>query len=219
MEICKNGKNWLIIDQLDSKLIEKIADFIDQNLNNLLKQKEGYSTEGKNAEQYFIINPSLNFYFKNKEFEQIQNEYKNQVLDILKKSQVFNERIENKLKIYPKSAWTVIGEENSYHTAHFHNSGISRGISTVLYLKVPETNIENNPENNIYLIMDSNERNMFYNNEPRILNIDPKIGGLLIFPNWIIHGTYPQSEGTRQTFNTDYLLDIEDTSFSQFNYV
>jgi hypothetical protein len=32
----------------------------------------------------------------------------------------------------------------------------------------------------------------------------PKIGDFFIFPIHVLHGTYPQSEGIRQTLNLDF---------------
>ena len=63
MKIYENGKNWLIEDQLDSNLVKKINDLIDNNLNNLLKLKKGYSTSGEDAHQYWLIKKDGNSNF------------------------------------------------------------------------------------------------------------------------------------------------------------
>jgi hypothetical protein len=209
MIIHGNCSNWVIEDQLDEKLIEKINNLIDRNLNSLLKLKEGFSTTGKNAEQYWLIKKSNDFYFKNKDFEDIKIDYKSQILNRLKKSGILNEKIvkkiiQEKVSLQNKNCWTVIGGENSYHTPHFHNDGDFDGISTTVYLKVPQTNIENEPENNLFLLMDGNVKNKFYYNNPSNIMINPVVGKLLIFPDWTVHGTCPQSKGIRQTFNIDY---------------
>jgi hypothetical protein len=203
MKIYENGSNWVIEDQLNEDLVKKINNLIDENLNILLKLKEGYSTTGKNAEQYWLIKRN-DFYFKNKDFEDIKIDYKSQILNRLKKSNILNEKIQEKIDLENKNCWSVIGEENSYHTPHFHNNGNFDGISTILYLKVPQTNIENNPENNLFLLMNANAKNNCYSNNPSNIIINPSIGKLLIFPDWIIHGTCPQSKGIRQSFNIDY---------------
>ena len=205
MRIYENGKNWVIEDQLNEKLVEKINNLIDENLNNLLKLKKGYSTTGKNAEQYWLI--KLNdFYFKNKTFDDIKIEYKSQILNRLKKSNLLDEKIQENISLENSNCWSVIGEENSYHTPHSHNDKETIAVSTVLYLKVPQTNVENEPENNLFLFMNADANNNFYYKNNRIININPIVGKLLIFPDWIIHGTCPQSKGIRQTFNIDYLL-------------
>lgn len=204
MKIYENGSNWVIEDQLDEKIVEKINNLIDKNLDNLLKDKEGYSTTGKNAEQYWLIK-NKEFYLKNEIFENIKNEYKLQILNRLKKSNLLDDKIQNSIDIKNSSCWTVIAEKGSYHTPHNHN-GIGYGISTVLYLKVPETNIEDEPDNNLYMIMNSGRDSQFYYNLPNLIMINPTVGKLLIFPHWIIHGTLPQSEGIRQTFNLEYIF-------------
>jgi hypothetical protein len=217
MKIYENGDNWIIEDQLDKNLVKKIKNLVNLNLKDLLKLKKGYSTTGKNAEQYWLIKKDSNFYFKNKDFEDIKKEYKNNVLNRLKKSNLLNENIKN-LDIDNKNSWSVIGEENSFHSAHFHNNGEFCGISTVLYLNIPESNVENSCENNLFLIMNSGPNNRFYLSNQKIIDINPKVGKLLIFPDWIIHGTYPQTKGIRQTFNIDYHFIFEEKNKKIFKY-
>ena len=203
MKIYQNGNNWIIEDQLNEKLVEKINNLVDENLSNLLKFKDGYSTKGKNVEQYWLIK-DRHFYFKNKNFEDIKIEYKSQILNRLKKSNILNEKIQENIFLENKNCWSVIGEENSYHTPHVHNNGNFDGISTITYLKVPQTNVEDESENNLFLLMNADANNKFYYNKPSNIVINPVFGKLLIFPDWIIHGTCPQSKGVRQTFNIDY---------------
>jgi len=205
MLIYKNNDNWLVEDQLNFKLVEKIDKLIEKNLNNLLKQKDGYSTKGENVEQYWF-KLGEDFYFKNHEFETIINEYKSEIISRLKKLDKIDRDLKKKLDLEVTSYWTVIGEENSYHTLHNHNAYHSAGITTVLYLKVPQTNIKNQSENNLFAVLNSNIVNECYEKAPRIVQINPEVGKLLIFPSWILHGTYPQSKGTRQTFNLDFMM-------------
>ena len=203
MKIYKNYNNWVIEDQLNEELIKKINNLINENLSSLLKLKDGYSTTGKNAEQYWLIKHDQ-FYFKNKNFEDIKIEYKSQILNKLKKSNILNQKIQENISLENKDCWSVIGEENSYHTPHFHNNGNFDGISTITYLKVPQTNVEDEPENNLFLLMNVDANNNFYYKNHKIIDINPVVGKLLIFPDWITHGTCPQSKGIRQTFNIDY---------------
>lgn len=203
MKIYENGSNWIIEDELDTNLLKYLTEIIDKNLNNLPKNKNGYSTTGDNAEQYWIIKNG-DFFLDDENFKNIKHKYKDSILNRLKKAQLINDYTQDNGDIKEKNCWSVIGEKNSYHTPHFHNNGNYSGISTLVYLKVPEKNIENEPENNLYLIMNSGPNNKFYHNKPKFIMINPTVGKLLIFPDWIIHGTLPQSEGIRQTFNIDY---------------
>ena len=116
------------------------------------------------------------------------------------------------------NAWSVIGEENSYHTMHYHNEGTFNGISTLVYLEVPETNVEDEPENNLFLATDVSPKNSCYYENSSYLNINPEVGKLLIFPDWVLHGTYPQTKGIRQTFNIDYHIIEKEKKSNKFFY-
>jgi len=217
MKLYDNGTNWILEDQLDDRLVERITNNIKENLNNLLKLKEGYSTMGENVEQYWLIKKTSNFYFNNKDFEDIKKDYRDNVLNRLKKSNLLNEKLKN-LNISDRSSWSVVGEENSFHITHSHNDGVFDGISTILYLNVPESNVENSCKNNLFLIMDSGPNNQLYNSSSNIIHVNPEVGKLLIFPSWIIHGTYPQSKGIRQTFNMDYQLSFGEENKKTLRY-
>ena len=65
MKIAEYGNNWLIEDQLDNELLNDIKNFFDKHLEFLHKDKEGYSTTGDNAEQYWIKKKGKKpFYYK-----------------------------------------------------------------------------------------------------------------------------------------------------------
>lgn len=206
MKIYENGSNWIIEDYIEESLVNEIANIIEKNLGNLFCDKEGYSTTGKNANQYWFTNARHNIDYKGKEFLDFKKKYKEQIFNRLKKSNLLSEKLN--LKLNDNSSWTVIGQENSYHTVHCHCEGRTDGISTVLYLKTPNSKVSLS-DNKIFLVMNSCPENPFYENKPGIVNIDPEVGKVIIFPNWIYHGTYPQSKGIRQTFNIDYFFEIE----------
>ena len=213
MKIYENGKNWLIEDQLNDILVTRLNNLLDNSLDKLLKVKEGYSTTGENIEQYWLIKRDNNFSFRDEEFKNIENEYRRQILGRLKKSEFLNKKRQSKIILKSnKNCWSVIGEEHSYHTAHIHNTGSFDGISTLVYLKVPETNDEDTADNKLFAILGSDPTNMYYQHHSKIVNINPTVGKVLIFPDWIIHGTYPQSKGIRQTFNIDYTFECKESN-------
>lgn len=145
MNVYQNGQNWVIEEKIDLNLVEKILSLIDENLHNLLKDKNGYSTKGENADQYWLNDGS--FQFNNKKFEEIKTQYKKEIITKLEKSTLLNTKIFNCINLKDSSCWSVIGEENSYHAIHCHNVnklGVN-GISTVLYLKVPQKNSQKDP--------------------------------------------------------------------------
>jgi len=206
MRVFENKNSWIIDDYLDNSLIKEIKTVIQDNLNNLYKNKEGYSTTGKNAEQYWLTHQKDDFFVNDSRFYEFESEYKNQILNRIKAADLFDEKKKENINLKHINAWSVIGEENSYHTVHCHNEGNFDGISTLVYLEVPETNIEDEPENNIFLITHVGSKNPYYYENTPILDINPEVGKLLIFPDWVLHGTYPQTKGIRQTFNIDYRI-------------
>lgn len=217
MKIYENGKNWVIEDQLNPSLVSEISNILEKNHNQLFKDKEGYSTQGKNAEQYWIINSQKKFCTNNNEFYEFVEKYQNQILSRVNKSGLLDEETKNLMSLKCNDSWTVIAEEHSYHTIHHHN-GYGYGISTVLYINVPDTNVEDEQDNNIFFAMNCGVKPRFYLNQPSCLTINPEVGKLLIFPDWILHGTYPQTKGIRQTFNMDFRIDIKEEKSKSIKY-
>ena len=209
MRVYQNKNGWIIEDFLDISFVEEIKLIIQENLDNLYKNKKGYSTTGKNAEQYWLVDKTSGFSTSDSRFYKFEEEYKNQILNRIKVSDLFNKKRKEKINLDCMNAWSVIGEENSYHTMHCHNDGVFYGISTLVYLEVPDTNVEDEPENNIFLATHVGPKNPYYYENSNCLSINPKVGKLLIFPNWVLHGTYPQTKGIRQTFNIDYEIKIK----------
>jgi hypothetical protein len=218
MRVYQNRDCWIIEDYLDVNLVEKIKLIIQENLDNLYKNKEGYSTTGKNAEQYWLINKLDNFFTNDSRFYEFESEYKNQIINRIKAADLFDKKRKENIDLKHINAWSVIGEENSYHTIHCHNEGTFDGISTLVYLEVPETNVEDEPENNLFLATHVGPKNPYYYENTPSLNINPEVGKLLIFPDWVLHGTYPQTKGIRQTFNIDYRIVQKEKKSNSLNY-
>ena len=136
----------------------------------------------------------------------IVGEIAEEILNRIKAADLFDEKTKEDIDLNQHNAWSMIGEENSYHTMHCHNEGSFDGISTLVYLEVPGTNIEDEPENNLFLATYVGPKNSYYYENTPTLDINPEVGKLLIFPDWLPHGTYPQTKGIRQTFNIDYRI-------------
>ena len=83
------------------------------------------------------------------------------------------------------SAWTVYGEKY----------GKGYEINKI-------SNIDINLPGDLFFIL-RNE-----NDKLDCLKFKPKIGDIYFFPAHVFHGTYPQSEGNRQTLNLDF--DVKD---------
>ena len=218
MNIIEYGNNWFIEDQLDNELLNDIKNFFDKNLEFLYADKEGYSTMG-DAEQYWIKKRGNKFFhYKNEEYEDIEKKFKKQIYGRLKAASFLN----NDTQLSQSTAWTIIGEEGSYHAIHTHNVSRMSGVSVVLYLNVPDIkhlNISdsNHNPNSLYLVLHTDPSSDFINVAcPGIHLIDPEVGKVLIFPFHIPHGTCPQTKGIRQTFNIDYEFSLK--SKSPLNY-
>ena len=214
MNIVEYGNNWFIEDQLDDELLSDIKIFFDKHLDYLYKDKEGYSTTGDNAEQYWLNKKGEKpFYYKNKEYEDIERKFREGIYGRLKAASLLNS---DDVQLRQGTAWMVIGEEGSYHTIHTHRAGLNGGVSVVLYLNVPESE-EKNRSNDIFLVLHTDPAIPFLNKLcASACHITPEVGKVLIFPYHIPHGTYPQTKGIRQTFNVDY--EFRTKSKSSLNY-
>jgi len=212
MNIIEYGDNWLIEDRLKNELLNDIKNFFDNHLDFLYKHKEGYSTTGKNAEQYWVKKKGDNdFYYKNKEYEDIERRFREGIYGRLKAASLLKT---DDVQLRQGTAWTVIGEEGSFHKIHTHGDGFIDGVSVVLYLNVPDSK---DNSNSIFLVLHVDPSSKFLKKScPSVYHIKPEVGKILIFPYHIPHGTYPQTKGIRQTFNIDYWFSAE--SESSLNY-
>ena len=212
MKIIEYGTNWLIEDQLKNELLNDIKKFFDNHLEYLHTDKEEYSTTGDNAEQYWINKKGKKrFYYKNKEYEDIERRFRKEIHGRLKAASLLKT---DDIQLRQSTAWTVIGEEGSYHKIHTHGDGLIDGVSVVLYLNVPDSK---DASNSICLVLHTDPSSKFINKScPSVHHIKPEVGKVLIFPHHIPHGTYPQTKGIRQTFNIDYQFSRE--SKSSLNY-
>jgi hypothetical protein len=173
----KNMSDWIIINTINTQpFLEIVKKTIEDMSPISLEQK---STRGENVKQYDL--------FDRLKSHIMINEIKETISLNLKKHLGYKI---NSLKLV--SAWTVLGYKNTYHTLHKHNIKTNH-VSSVIYLKVPKSN-----EFNFYYIHQQNEE-IFHR------RLNPKEGNIFIFPCWLWHGVYPQSEeGLRQTLNLDF---------------
>ena len=213
MKIFGLGDNWLIEDQLNNELLNDFKYFFDKNLEFLYCDKEGYGLKGNNKLYWIEKRGEKPFFYKNKEYEDIERRYRKEIHKRLKAASFLRT---DDTQLNHNTAWTILGEEGSYHRVHVHGTGLIGAISTVLYLDVPESE-ESSGDNSIFLVLNISRRNSFLKNDmPDIVHVNPKPGTLLIFPSHIPHGTYPQKKGIRHNFNVDYTFCME--SKSTINY-
>ena len=100
-----------------------------------------------------------------------------------------------------KNFWVVRQFKNEYNPIHYHNGQLS-GVG---YLKIPKNMNQNKVIKNKKV--KTNGTIDFINGQKNFLsksiyNLNPKIGDLLIFPNYLMHAAYPFNvDGERRSFS------------------
>ena len=112
-----------------------------------------------------------------------------------------NDKIKNIKKIKILNLWVVRQFKSEYNPIHYHEGDLS-GVG---YLKLPKGMTSNKMVKNKKL--KTNGTIDFINGQKGFLsksiyNVVPKIGDLLIFPNYLMHTAYPFNiEGERRSFS------------------
>ena len=97
--------------------------------------------------------------------------------------------------------WVVRQFKNEYNPIHYHNGQLS-GVG---YLRIPKNMNQNKVIKNKKV--KTNGTIDFINGQKNFLsksiyNLNPKIGDLLIFPNYLMHAAYPFNvDGERRSFS------------------
>ena len=123
--------------------------------------------------------------------------------ELIKKVNNFlsNDKIKNIKKIKILNLWVVRQFKGEYNPIHYHEGDLS-GVG---YLKLPKGMTNNKMVKNKKL--KTNGTIDFINGQKGFLsksiyNVVPKIGDLLIFPNYLMHTAYPFNiEGERRSFS------------------
>ena len=114
---------------------------------------------------------------------------------------LFNDKIKNIKEIKILNLWVVRQFKGEYNPIHYHEGDLS-GVG---YLKLPKGMTNNKMVKNKKL--KTNGTIDFINGQKGFLsksiyNVVPKIGDLLIFPNYLMHTAYPFNiEGERRSFS------------------
>ena len=117
----------------------------------------------------------------------------------------------NATKINLKSFWIVRQFRNEYNPIHFH----SGNISAVGYLKIPKniTKSKKRLKTNGTIDFIHGSKSFLSNS---LFNHNPKVGDMIIFPNYLMHTAYPfKREGERRSFS--FNLDIDKKTFDVFH--
>lgn len=194
-QLFKQGLNWVIIDH-----ISNIDDATGMVKSVTDEDWSMYTTaKGPGSRQHYIINP---VWMPSSTHQEPQSwpEVRDRFRMIVQREIVhYGLMPMNWSELHACSAWTVVGEEGSYHTVHEHGP---MNICSVTYLEVPEQ--QEGPAGQLYFIMHSDGYHPLSTPNYRVLHVQPKKGMIVIFPSWLLHGVYPQGPGIRQTLNIDF---------------
>ena len=106
-------------------------------------------------------------------------------------------------KVKIKNLWVVNQYANEYNPVHYHDGHIS-GVG---YLKIPKNLFKSKKSLETNGSIDFiNGNKMFLNDS--IHNHKPKVGDVILFPNYLMHTAYPFSvKGERRSFSFNVKID------------
>ena len=191
----------IAIIKIPKKIINKINDEVDDVLNDKRKLKKSDYSNKLVGQVKQEIKLSSNFIKKNL-LKFISYNIKKYIKMSIKK---------DVKKINLKNLWVVRQFKNEYNPIHFH----SGNISAVGYLKIPKniTKSKKRLKTNGTIDFIHGSKSFLSNS---LYNHNPKVGDMIIFPNYLMHTAYPfKREGERRSFS--FNLDIDKKTFDVFH--
>ena len=183
----------IAILKIPNKIIKQINVEVDNILSNKDKiKKNDYSKKlvGQVKQEFQLSKIFINKYLKNFINSSVKNYIKKGCNRNIKKIKFHN-------------LWIVRQFKNEYNPIHFH----SGDISGVGYLKVPNNITKGDKKIETHGTIDFiHGSKSFLNNS--IFNHKPKVGDLILFPNYLMHTAYPfKIDGERRSFSFNLSLD------------
>ena len=175
--------------------ITKISRRLINKLNNQLDKKSLYKQIDYSSK---LASQIKNEVLLSKRFveQNISSELKKIIKNFL-----HNENVKNVKDIKIKSLWIVRQFKGEYNPIHYHQGDLS-GVG---YLKLPKNfsinrNVKNKKIRTNGTIDFINGQKAFLNKS--IFNFIPRVGNLIIFPNYLMHTAYPFNvDGERRSFS------------------
>ncbi len=179
--------------KLSNAIVKKINDEVDKIVSNkLLSKKYNYAKKLAGEVEQEIELPKS---FTNK-FLKSTLEIK--IKEFVKKS---TGKIPKKIKL--KNFWVVRQFAHDYNPVHFHDGDIS-GVG---YLMLPKNFSSSRKKYKTNGSIDFIHGSRMFLNKS-IFNHIPKIGDLLLFPNYLMHTAYPFNvKGERRSFSFNAEID------------
>ena len=186
------------IIKIPKKIINQINKEFEKIVKNKnLSKKNDYSKKlvGQVKQEIELSKSFINKYLK-----QFINENINKFL-----KKALNKK-STKIKI--KNLWVVKQLKNDYNPIHFHNGDLS-GVG---YLKIPKNLTRGNKKLKTNGTIDFiHGSKSFLSNS--IYNHIPKVGDLILFPNYLMHTAYPfKKDGERRSFSFNLEVDKQDSN-------
>jgi uncharacterized protein (TIGR02466 family) len=173
--------------KLSKKFIKCINDKIDKSTIN---KKNDYSSK--------LVSQIDNEIKLSNSF--IKNNLSNELIQNIKKY-LLKSKSDKVKEIKIINLWIVRQFKNEYNPVHYHEGQLS-GVG---YLKIPKFMTRNKMVKNKKI--KTNGTIDFINGQKNFLsksiyNLNPKIGDLMIFPNYLMHTAYPFNiDGERRSFS------------------
>ena len=188
------------IVKIPKNIVSKINKEVDSILNNTSRSKKSdYSKKlvGEVKQELEISKSFINKY--------LSKFLKKNIKKFIKKSS--NKNLKN-FKV--KNFWVVRQFKNEYNPIHYH----SGNLSGVGYLKIPKNFTKSKKKSKTNGTIDFIHGSKSFLNKS-IFNHKPKVGDMIIFPNYLMHTAYPfKREGERRSFS--FNLDIDKKTFNVF---
>ena len=179
--------------KISKSIIKRMNDEVEKiSRNRRLEKKYNYSKKlvGHVSKE---IELSKNFINKN-----LKKIISSSVKNFIKKTCGKNT---SKIKI--KNLWVVSQYSSEFNPVHYH----SGHISGVGYLKLPKN--FSTKKNKVFGSIDFINGNKMFLSES-IHNHVPKVGDVILFPNYLMHTAYPfNSDGERRSFSFNIEIDQE----------
>ena len=181
--------------RISKKFIDKLNREFDGKSNS---KKRDYSS--KLASQ---IQNEVNF--SNKYIEKNYSSYLKKIIEKF----LHNEGIKKIKKIDILNLWVVRQYKGEYNPIHYHEGDLS-GVG---YIKLPKDMTKNKLLKNKKIR--TNGTIDFVNGQRAFLsksiyNVEPKVGDLILFPNYLMHTAYPfNKDGERRSFSFNAKITLE----------
>ena len=191
----------IAIIKIPKKIVNKINDEVDNILNDRRRLKKSDYSNKLVGQVKQEIKLNSNFIKKNL-LKFISYNVKKYIKKCIKK---------DVKKINLKNLWVVRQFKNEYNPIHFH----SGNISGVGYLKIPKNITKSRKRLKTNGTIDFiHGSKSFLNNS--LFNHNPKVGDLILFPNYLMHTAYPfKRDGERRSFS--FNIDIDKKTFDVFH--